>query len=282
MKNYPLLRIFWFTVNVFLLVSLGAVIYSFAWEFSTRSYLKGFSDAVIPSSDSPEQKSEAILAWMSHGPARRFDVNTDILDTRDPENTLNYQQLLAVCGTSTNAFVNLARSSGLQTRRLLLLDEHGLTKHVVVEVLIDNQWVVIDPSYRSVLRFPDGKLVTRLQLGDPAVFREVTQSIPNYPASYSYEKTVHVRVRRIPIVGRYLRRILTFVWPSWEEAIDWTLLVERESFAMLVVSSILLGVSLLARLFLGWYCHRRLGIERVRLRDQILRAGQVLAGSTRN
>ena len=82
-----------------------------------------------------------------------------------------------------------------------------------------------------------------------------------------------------PVIGRYLRRTFNFIWPSWEESINWTLLVERESFAMLVVSSLLLCFALAARLFLGWYCSRRLGIARVRLRDQIVRAGQVLVGT---
>jgi hypothetical protein len=280
MKRYPLVRIFWFTVDFFLLVSFAAVLYSFTWEFSTRNYLKGFSDAVIPASNGPEQKAEAILEWMSHGPGRRMDPDPDSLDSRDPQDTLNYRQLLAVCGTATNAFVNLADSAGLRTRRLLLLDGRGVTKHVVVEVFIDYRWVVVDPSYRTVLRLSDGNLVTRAQLEEPGTFREVTQSIPNYPSSYSYERTVHVRVSRIPIIGKYLRGILDSTWPSWEEAFDWTLLVERESFAMLVASTILFGVSLAGRLFLSWYCARRLGIARVRLRDQIARIGSVLVNSS--
>ena len=84
--------------------------------------------------------------------------------------------------------------------------------------------------------------------------------------------------RRIPWIGRYLRGIFNFIWPPWEEAINWTLLVERESFAMLVASIFLFCFALAARLFLGWYCRSRLGIPRERLRDQILRAGQAMAG----
>ena len=38
--------------------------------------------------------------------------DTDSLDGRNPEDTLNYRQFLEVCGTATNAFVNLAESSG--------------------------------------------------------------------------------------------------------------------------------------------------------------------------
>ena len=61
MKKYPLLRVCWYAVNVLLAVSLGAVLYGAGWEFSTQSYLRGFSDAIIPSSDNPEQKVQAIL-----------------------------------------------------------------------------------------------------------------------------------------------------------------------------------------------------------------------------
>lgn len=108
MKRYPVVRICWYAVNVLLAVSLGAVLYSGAWEFSMQNYLKDFSDAVIPSSDTPEQKVEAILDWMAHGPARRSSAAPDALSARDPEETLNVRQLLQVCGTATNAFVNLA------------------------------------------------------------------------------------------------------------------------------------------------------------------------------
>jgi hypothetical protein len=281
MKQYPLLRVCWYLVNTLLVVSLAAVLYSATWEFSTESYLKGFSDAIIPSSDVPEQKVDAILAWMSHGPVRRSSTEESGLALRNPEDTLNVQELLDVCGTATNAFVNLAQSSGLQARRLLLLNENRVSKHVVVEVLIDNRWVIVDPSYRSVLRLPNGHLVTREELRNPVIFQAATQAIPGYPPSYSYERTVHVRMRRIPWIGRYLRKALNFIWPPWETAINWTLLVERESFAMLVISSILLGFALAVRFLLGWYCSRRLGIARVRLRDQLMRAGDVLFSNTK-
>ena len=280
MKKHPFIRMCWFAANVLLAFSLLALVYSSAWEFSTRSYLKGFSDAIIPASDGPEQKVQAILQWMAHGPARRTEGDTGALAARDPEDTLNVQQLLEVCGTATNAFVNLAESSGLRSRRLLLLDSNERSKHVVVEVLINGRWIIVDPSYHFIPRLPDGQFATRAQLMDPAVLWVATQSIPNYPAIYSYESTVHVRLTRIPWIGKHLRGIFNLIWPRWEESINWTLLVERESFAMLVASIFLLCLALAVRIFLGWYCRSRLGISRERLRDQILRAGHAVAGSS--
>jgi Transglutaminase-like superfamily len=279
MKRHPVITVCWYAVNCLLILSLGAVLYGIGWEFSTRSFLKGFSDAIIPASDNPEQKAEAILVWIADGPARQDAKNPAALSQRNPEDTLNFQQLLQVCGTATNAFVNLAESSGLRSRRLLLLDQNRQSKHVVAEIMVGDRWVVVDPAYHTIFRKPDGQMVTQSDLRDPETFREVTKVIPEYPQSYTYESTAHVRVSRIPVVGRHLRSFLTAVWPTWEESINWTLLVERESFAMLTVSLVFFCFFLPVRFLLGWYCSRRLGIERVRLRDRIARVSQVLAGS---
>ena len=71
---------------------------------------------------------------------------------RDPEDTLNYSGLLHVCGSATNAFVNLADSSGLRARRLLLLSPRGTASHVVAEVSLDGRWVVVDPVFGTLLK----------------------------------------------------------------------------------------------------------------------------------
>src|SRR5207249_2128810 len=89
---------------------------------------------------------------------------------RDPEVTLSYQRLLAVSKTATNGFLNLARSSGLQVRRLLLLDGARRTKHVVAEVLIDGRSIIVAPTYRTIMRDPRGHMLTRSELQNPALF----------------------------------------------------------------------------------------------------------------
>jgi hypothetical protein len=276
-----MIRACWLAVNGLLIVCVAALLFSMGWEFSTRSYLKGFSDAIIPASGDAEQKIEAILQWMAHGPVRRSAGDSGGLAARDPEDTLNIQQLLQVCGTATNAFVNLAQSSGMRARRLLLLDQHGLSKHVVTEVLMGDRWVVVDPSFHFIFRLPNGYFPTRTELRDPAIFRSATQSIANYPSDYTYESTVHVRLTRIPWIGQRMREIFNFIWPGWEEALNWTLLLERESFALLVASICFVCFALAARVLLGWYCGSKLGISRERLRDQFLRAGHAMAGNSR-
>lgn len=250
-----------------------SVVYAGAREYAVRQYLRGFADGIVPQPAAPERKVEAILAWMRSGPPRAVAADPAALPARDPENTLNYRQLLSVCGTATNAFLNLSRSAGLSTRRLLLLTPEHTTKHVAAEVLVDGRWIVVDPTYRVIFRDANGRLLTRRDLQDPKLFAEAIRSVPGYLPEYNFDRFAHVRLARLPFQGLYLRRILDTVYPGWEEDVDWSLLLERESFLLLVVSAGMTVFFLVLRVVLAWYADHRLKILRFHLREHILRAG---------
>jgi len=256
-SKHPVLRTVWWSADLLLKLAVVALLYSGAWEFSVRQYLRGFSDAIVPAVATPQQKVESILDWLRAGPARSQLPPPEGLAQRNPETTLNHQQLLRVCGTATNAFVNLARSSGLSARRLLLLSPDHRAKHVVAEVMIEERWVIVDPSYRAMLRDAQGRLLTRQDLRDPETFREATRVIPGYPPEYSYENIAHIRLTRLPLDGFGLRRVLNAVYSGWDEAVDWTLLLERESMAMLAASIALVVSLLLLRILLVRYADRQ-------------------------
>jgi hypothetical protein len=256
-SKHPVLRTVWWSADLLLKLAVVTLLYSGAWEFSVRQYLRGFSDAIVPAVATPEQKVESILDWLRAGPARSQAPPPEGLAQRDPETTLNYQELLRVCGTATNAFVNLARSSGLAARRLLLLSPDGGAKHVVAEVKMEGRWAIVDPSYRVVLRDAQGRLLTREDLRDPETFREATRVIPGYPPEYNYESFAHIRLARLPLAGDSLRRFLNAVYPRWDEEVDLTLLVERESMSMLAASIALVVSLLLLRILLVWHAKRR-------------------------
>ena len=256
-----------------LATAFAAMLYSCVREYSVRRYLDGFSDAIVPNSLPAEQKVTAILDWMRDEPSRANTTNPEALAKRDPEMTLTYRQLLNVCGTATNAFLNLARSSDLRVRRLLLLTPDRRTKHVVAEVLIDGRWIIVDPTFRAVMKDARGHYLTRSELRNPAVFSEAAGAIPNYPHEYTYEQFAHVRLARLPLEGLHLRRLLDAVYPGWDEAVDWSLLLERESFFYLTLSAAATLLFLLLRVLLAWYGDSRLRIPRFRLRQNAVRAG---------
>ena len=209
-----LFQVAWYLVNVLLIVAMAASLYSISWEFSTRRYLKGFSDAIVPATAPGDEKVQAILNWMAHGPARLPYGPSPAVPDRDPTDTLNYDALLQVCGTATNAFINLTSTGNLSVRRLLLVDSNMLTKHVVAEVLVNGRWIIVDPAYRLVLRDAQGHTLTREDLTDPRIFAEATQDIPAYDPTYTFDRTIHVRIGRIHLLGVPLARLPTASIPD--------------------------------------------------------------------
>lgn len=249
-------------LNGLIVLSILSLAFGLIWEYSTRQYLEGFSDAIVPNPATEVQKVEAILRWFETGPPHQGLLPPDnALSERDPRRNLNYTELLKVCGSAVNAFVNLSASSGIEARRLLLLNPQRTAKHVVAEVSLGGRWVVVDPAYHVLFRDSNGTPLTRDQLRDPAVFRDATRNLHGYNPEYTYESTAHIRLRRIPVVGSWVRAVLDALFPDWEERINWTLLVERSSTFTSIVSALALFVCLLARLALGWYGRKRLGLS---------------------
>src|SRR5215472_18024190 len=242
------------------------------WERSVREYVKGFSDAVIPESSTPREKVEAILTWMRVGPPRREARDPSTLSSHDPTDTLNYRQLLAVCGSATNAFLNLARSSRIEARRLLLLNPDRTAKHVVAEVKLDGRWVIVDPAYRVIMMDSNGNLLTRRDLQDPVVFQNAISQIPGYLPYYNYEMYAHIRTGFLPIHGAKVRHIVESIVPGWDEYLDRNLLLERRSFAYFFLSICALMFLLLLRVWLAWLADHRLRVARFHLRTSLSRA----------
>ena len=272
MKLHLHFRVIWWISNLLLAAALVSTVYSGLWELSVRRYLRGFSDAIVPVTLNSQQKAEAILAWMLKGPARLQSSNPQLLSPHDPEDTLNYQDLLAVCGSATNAFLNLSRSAGVTARRLLLLAPDRRAKHVVAEVNVDGRWVIVDPTYRTFMKDDKGNLLTRKELQNPELFREATRELANYPPEYSYERFAHVRLSALPFFGVRLRPLLDRFFPTWDSYVDWTLLLERRSFAAFFLSAVALIFLLVARVVLAWVADKRLLVPRFHLRANLKRA----------
>jgi hypothetical protein len=263
----------WYVVNSLLVVAIVLAIYSAGWEYSTRRYLKGFSDAIVPATSPPDEKVEAIVQWIAHGPARlRGDPSGIAAQNRNPTDTLNYEALLQVCGTATNAFINLVDSGGLAARRLLLLDSRQMTTHVTAEVLVDGRWIVVDPAYRTVLREPGGKPLTRDELMNPETLAVATRNIPRYDPKFTYDHVAHIRLSRFRFIGPPLGALLDRVLPGWEDSTIITLFLERKSFAAMVLAIFVATFLMLLRLGMRFYGERRLGIRRRRVREQLIQA----------
>ena len=143
-------------------------------ECTSRSYLQGFVDSVAPLAGTPQQKVEAIMAWMGHPPARLNFPPTAVAEShRDPVRILSYTELLEDCGTSASVLIAAADRLGMKSRRLLLLDERNEAVHVTTELLIDGRWVVADAAFHTFMRDAHGRLLTKGNLRVPQTFPDM-------------------------------------------------------------------------------------------------------------
>jgi hypothetical protein len=232
---YYLLAFARYLSRALVLAGVALFFYGAAWNYATRRYLEGFADAIVPLNGTPEQKSEALLDWLRHAPDRKHGV-ADQASPRDPVGVVQDARLLKVCGSASNAFINLAEAAGVKTRRLLLLDASGGSKHVVVEVKWGDRWAVVDPSFRAVFRDASGRPLTKEELHNPEIFQDAISRIPDYNFEYTFERTVHLHLTRIPVMGTVLRQALDLLFPRWEDMANWGYLPEHPSLWPVVIS----------------------------------------------
>jgi hypothetical protein len=227
------------------------LVYGLAWNYSSHRYLKGFADAIIPLEGSAQEKTEALLAWFRHEPQRSDSLVEGTTNLRDPVNIVQNEHLLKVCGSASNAFMNLADAAGLRARRLLLLAPSGSAMHVVAEVRWGDRWVVVDPQQGQVFTDHVGRALTRDELHHPEVFRDAISRMPRYNPAYTFERTAHLHLQRLPWVGDLVRRTLDRLSPGWEEAIDWGYAAENPSLWPILLSLPMLFVGILGRAILN-------------------------------
>ena len=239
-----------------LLAGLLLLTYGLAWTFTTHAYLKGFADAIVPLDGSPQQKTEALLGWFRNAPPRNDVQLEGSIELRNPVNIVQNEKLLKICGSASNAFLNLADVAGLRTRRLLLLDSSGGTMHVVTEVKWGEQWAVVDPQQGRVFKDQVGRPLTKEELRDPGVFQDAISRIPGYSPSYTFERTAHLHLSRLPILGKPLQRTLNRLSPGWDEAIDWAYFPENPSLWPILLSLPLLLMAILIRVCIKGYSRR--------------------------
>ena len=168
--------------------------------------------------------------------------------------------------------VGQIRLTESETRRLLLLTPERTAKHVVAEVHLDDHWVIVDPSYRLLMKDARGNLLSRKDLQNLETLREATSSVPDYPPEYTYERFAHVRLAALPFHGTGVRKLLDLFFPGWEEYLDWNLLLERRSFLYLFISVNSLIFLVLVRAVLAWVADHYLQVPRFHLLANLRRA----------
>lgn len=224
--------------------------------------------AIIPEAAAPQQKAEAILAWKRKGPPRLEVTNPAQLSVRDPEETLNYRELLEVCGSATKAFLNAARSAGVPARRT--------TGHVVAELNVDARGVIADATYRVFLKDDRGNLLTQKDLENPEIFAKRPADCPIIPPNSATSAWRTCGWRHCHSTERDCDHKLDRILPKWDENTEWSCCWNANPSLCFSFSTTALLFLVVLRLALGWIADNRLWVPRFHLRANLSRATAAL------
>lgn len=249
------------------LLSVVALLYGAVWNYATAQYVAGFADSIAAVNGSAHQKCEALLKWV----ARTAPVSRVYLYAahRSPFKILPENHGPYDCGSYTNMFVKLATASGMRSRRLLLLDAFGETKHVLAEVWLDNRWVVTDPTSGAFFVAPNGQLLTKDDLRNASTFRSAISHIQGYPVDDDFSHATHIRLERVPYFGHQLRRALDRLHPGWDDAADWGYLPDHPPLWPILAAMVLLPFGTAARILFDRYERKMLRLARGPLHQRL-------------
>ena len=261
-----------FVTDGIALVSVVVLLYGVVWNYATAQYVAGFADSLVAVNGTAHQKCEALLKWVaSTAPASRVYLYAA---HRSPFKILPENHGPYDCGSYTNTFVKLATAAGMRSRRLLLLDSVGATKHVLAEVWLDNRWVVTDPTTGAFFIAQHGRLLTKEDLRDAATFRNAIGRIPGYEADDDFSHATHIRLERVPFFGHQLRRALDQLHPGWDDAADWGYLPDHPPLWPILASMVLFPFGTAARILLDRYERKTLRLVRGPLHQRLYGVAQ--------
>ncbi len=121
-------------------------------------------------------------------------------------------QIGGQCGNLTRLFTTAARLAGMEARRAHLYEIKGIDRprpeayvHAIVEVKVEDRWIIVDPIYGVVYRDATGRLAESSDLAaDPELVRNQVTNRPrptDYmhfpPAPYDFDLYHFAELRRI-------------------------------------------------------------------------------------
>ena len=134
------------------------------------------------------------------------------------------------CGSLSRSLIVLLRRAGFEVRKAILYSPDGKPAHTIVEVKLDGEWRVLDPTYAWCWRRPrDGQLATVADIrSDPELFRSVLAQHPEYPIGrYVYDDVNHLRWEKVPGLRVLRRFIVHWRGEEWTRGIRTPYIYER-------------------------------------------------------
>jgi hypothetical protein len=151
------------------------------------------------------------------------------------------------CGALSRSLLVLCRRAGFDARKAILYDDDGKAQHTVVEVKLDEEWRVLDPTYGFIWRRPsDGQLATAADLvSNDKLFATILSAHPHYPLEeYTYRDVQHLRWEKLPGLPWVRKRLAALRGEAWTRELRTPYIYDRPGYAVAAIGCIA-GVALI-------------------------------------
>ena len=114
------------------------------------------------------------------------------------------------CGTQVHVLGRLLQRAGYRIRIAQMRCGDILACHIVLEVLLDGEWVVLDPLYSLAFRKQDGSLASFAEVS--AGWSHFKYQVPSdYDPKYAYKGVRYANWSKIPVVLPLVKRGLMLI-----------------------------------------------------------------------
>ena len=154
------------------------------------------------------------------------------------------------CGGYSNALGRLLMELGYDVRKIGLEKGEVMSNHQVIEVRLNDRWVVLDPWFNLVFRKPDGSFAGAADLARNWTYFS-RQTPDRYPPDYDYQAYHYTNWKRLGWIGKMLRKIVDSDTPG-DEFSAFGYLAKKDQYAPWMLAGF--GVFMLT---VGFIIHRK-------------------------
>jgi hypothetical protein len=222
-----------------------------ASEVANNRFFDALNQEIAPPDTPPVERIvrtfERVSHWNSFDANRIPSLRTRLLARLEHASPVHVSARSALmagtdrvgpCGALSRSLLVLCRRAGFDARKAILYDDNGKAQHTVVEVKLDEEWRVLDPTYGFIWRrASDGQLATAADLAtNDKLFASILTAHPNYPLDeYSYRNVQHLRWEKLPGLPRVRKRLEAHRGQEWTRELRTPYVYDRPGYAVAAI-----------------------------------------------
>jgi hypothetical protein len=221
-----------------------------ASEVANNRFFDALNEEIAPPGTPPELRLirtfERVSRWDSFDANRIPSLPARLLARLEHASPLHVSARSALtagtdeigpCGALSRSLLVLCRRAGFDARKAILYDDNGQPQHTVVEVRLDGEWRVLDPTYGFIWRRSDGQLATAADLAtNDKLFASILTAHPHYPLDeYTYRNVQHLRWEKLPGLPWVRKRLEAIRGEAWTRELRTPYIYDRPGYAVAAI-----------------------------------------------